>query len=1597
VLSAVSSIVVPLTQHELFHSSKTSSANNTTNKLAAPRIKNLASLGILRANLNVDEISIVVQSEEFGDVRPVIRKVIHQYEQLIIDRGPASHNVAIKRRFLTHQLRKMGINSKLIDDALADLSDSHTHYFKQQVNMTNAENRSRYHDNVLHWIGLIIDSYEAHMKVSNSSTIDDPYIQRSPIIFIDLVGIHISQYQYMYDRRLSLNIEEVLVGDDEYHPIIHCYCDNMGYFDCLSVYSKNLGPNINSQKQPNSNKKNEFVATNRKRFSSKKSKAPDIEDLAMQIEANSIAAYSAVGFTYTEQDSAYGWAEGGNHVGVLYRKPSSQYYNARVANSVVNVKNIECVLSPIGIPKIVAQLLPAVSKIVDNIMAILLRMRVYFLHDSVVRNKNNDIILKKSGMNSLLFVSPLSAVDSKNTYVIIPKTSYTYRLSISFLNFVLSLDKCMYLAQCNITEVSAMMDEQSQPSKPSQKQSKSQSSSSDNTSSIVWIRGGSMEMYDLSMCGNKHPLVVWKEHNNVQHMLSAKVILQSNQCDIVVDFIGFRCCLLYRFYLEMELFIKNHIISPLNDSLSQFQNDSTVLLSDQGIIFDSSFLVDDDNSVFGNSSDDDSDNGLSSDEEFSLDNPTNYFSNANGTHSSIDRSAFGASAVQTSAHTTTPIRTNTKSPLSRRGLQSASAAKSPKIISPNKKPKSSKKKKKYKYNWVMQFINVTLVLPRNSTSDDLAALRVNKVIISEKKVTESWEAPKDKHVLVVDESEAYYFDLKSNSWRWSDKHSRFFSHVISTPKSSDSNKSYTRRLLRGMSSVILEDDNEEDDDDENIFVEANCGPQTDMEFSESKYRTLQSSYSDNELHGFKSAKTSRSRVSLDYENSSDSFDTVSERSDDEYVDAFDVDTPSYSSQGFTSPGYRDLLKSSIVSEINTKIPKLVDMSFQIEEESSSDEEEEDTDGNAATLCTRYSVEMEGAVLFCSLSSNALDTSQPNSIDTIQTEYRKFVEVKHDTPVYAINNASLSNSYWSQQKWVSLMHNPTNMLVVVDYIQELMRMLFSETENKSSFEVQASMAELYVLLSVYYDNLNETAMYFDSVNDSKNSFNSAENVPPKSYGFYPEYGTKEYIEYIKRRAPTFELLFMRSKLVLTCSLSPPNYFNRPLYSYELFDDFDVNRDCEPFCEITMEWLSIYCKSDFEIMQFALGLGKGSITDLRKNAVNNVVLNLYQRPLNSAESRSFCTHGYSDFDFGCNLSPLSIKVPTDIPLKITYFSVGSSWGSCNIGSDSPDFDMKNLDLVWLISDYFSMYFRFPQFGNPSIIAYGYTNASSWPYGGVDTRVFITRPHVQICEASPNNRSQTLAIEAETGLYFRYIYDSFGSIRYECHIHGLCLVLMKSYLSPNASRGLRGTAGSGRGVRTIVEEVSVQFSYHFNKPENRLDVLASISPLAESSVLVGGSKRVFSKDSRKEDGGVNSRVDYSTMNMSSRDRGTESVTNIPFAKENSVHYQHDDSKEFANEDLSKPQHNKQSTHHISQINKARYTDFDEDSLALHALKLPAAKLLTPIPETTRSFPKSCCTVITSIEDLIFIEDLLYKFIDLQSEPYFSSLFNVKRQVIF
>lgn len=449
-----------------------------------------------------------------------------------------------------------------------------------------------------------------------------------------------------------------------------------------------------------------------------------------------------------------------------------------------------------------------------------------------------------------------------------------------------------------------------------------------------------------------------------------------------------------------------------------------------------------------------------------------------------------------------------------------------------------------------------------------------------------------------------------------------------------------------------------------------------------------------------------------------------------------------------------------------------------------------------------------------------------------------------------------NTSFSNQKWQKLSICSFHSLFLCDVVDQKLRLLITDLPNTSSFNsfnsstvhLQISISEYFLLLSLYFDNFFEESQFphppsggqgegsdstspmtpSDQPNDVRRS-----GKDRRPLSAYPPYGTKEYIEYIRSSSFDFEIHLVRSEIIIDFMMSSTH--TSALIPSLIFLTLDpqsclVEEDAEesamiPFASLQIKWLSLHSFHGKIAHQIAFGIGDLLLTDTRSMDRSHGVHTIR---LSQSSPTGTLHHGSANFNYGTHQSTSSLlsSETTYLPLQGVYFEISHGWKTAFLGLQQIDVDLQNIELFYLFRDFFSLYHHNPIFGNPAVQGKLMMDPSLWPITGLDLRIYFVNPHFQIAE-SPLSTSKSVVLEAEEGLAVRVTTDRLGSVDIHLRAQDSTLVLLKSYQISTATIGIRGTAGSGLGIRTILDQTNVTFSYHFDQQLQQQDFQLILTP--------------------------------------------------------------------------------------------------------------------------------------------------------------------------
>ncbi len=114
-------------------------------------------------------------------------------------------------------------------------------------------------------------------------------------------------------------------------------------------------------------------------------------------------------------------------------------------------------------------------------------------------------------------------------------------------------------------------------------------------------------------------------------------------------------------------------------------------------------------------------------------------------------------------------------------------------------------------------------------------------------------------------------------------------------------------------------------------------------------------------------------------------------------------------------------------------------------------------------------------------------------------------------------------------------------------------------------------------------------------------------------------------------------------------------------------------------------------------------------------------------------------------------------------------------------------------------------------------------------IDVHVWVTCPHLAMIKTPLSMSTCAATVEMPTGMYYRWQWFSIPEIVHmESVIDSLAIVIVREYCSPVQQRGTRGIAGSGRGVRTLLDHFSLSFTLNQWWSGNQIDLRYACSAL-------------------------------------------------------------------------------------------------------------------------------------------------------------------------
>jgi hypothetical protein len=398
-------------------------------------------------------------------------------------------------------------------------------------------------------------------------------------------------------------------------------------------------------------------------------------------------------------------------------------------------------------------------------------------------------------------------------------------------------------------------------------------------------------------------------------------------------------------------------------------------------------------------------------------------------------------------------------------------------------------------------------------------------------------------------------------------------------------------------------------------------------------------------------------------------------------------------------------------------------------------------------------------------------------------------------------------------WEEITTKPLSLCLTMDWAPKLRSLI--ETTDDDAFSGAAfdmRMSQFYLLMAIYYNNMNELPLMFPYDAEQIQAL-SIDPPPPLDW---PEYGTNEFIERIKHGGSacnTFELAICVSSIMWRCSFDQTNYFGEgtdpQTFPIMLSSDSDVNVKTA----IVMELEKFICSiKETEDTLLCIGLGATSLrlTDERCPEAN-LLQGIRTKPSYPRESSV-------DFHWGLDCGRHTLVDGLPLPVQATVFMTPDYYCMFNLGLDKAEAALSDLGTIWILLEYFGLYFKKPGYGHPAFAAEKVVESHSMyiaqaPCLSIDFRLWLTDPNVIIPSTSEAD-AMCLMLEG-TGLYYRYRSFGLHFSSQDIVAKDLGIVVLSRYTEPELSRGVRQVSGSlsSSGAKTLVDGLSLSVKYEYD----------------------------------------------------------------------------------------------------------------------------------------------------------------------------------------
>lgn len=476
------------------------------------------------------------------------------------------------------------------------------------------------------------------------------------------------------------------------------------------------------------------------------------------------------------------------------------------------------------------------------------------------------------------------------------------------------------------------------------------------------------------------------------------------------------------------------------------------------------------------------------------------------------------------------------------------------------------------------------------------------------------------------------------------------------------------------------------------------------------------------------------------------------------------------------------------------------------------------------LIRRIKVVIEGTEMFASVNPKS-------SVSTIVqgAKHHQFYRINgrasHLKPVFTPRGNENPTDEYRRLLWEKITRKPFSLKIFADYAPHLRLLIQDQNEvgTATSVDLKLRMSHFYLLLSVWYSNMQELPVMFPYETSDLKAWGTYA-VPKHS----PEYGSEEFVQWLESLDETkMEIACMFSSLSMACSFDESGYYDRDPSCLRYLRE-GRRKPTDPAFTVELVDCVLHVSSDkCGVTRVGCGSSGFFLADCRRSSSLERFLSAGRRvPTKGRQMES-----WADLSWGLNTDGNTFLSSLPQAFQTTVF-LTPGWSLTNLGVDTADAIMVDLSTIWIALDFFSGYFSHPEFGNPYFTAalsleklkkkLGKGTTHDQEGGGlnVDFRLWLTKPILCFPSDLHDVKTKSLRIESGTGFWYRYKSIAPYSSQ-EMGSTDLTLHVADEFEAPEASRSWDASSSKFVRVQTLLEGLSFGMRMDFNASTNHTDV--------------------------------------------------------------------------------------------------------------------------------------------------------------------------------